>query len=83
MDVYLKAEDALYRKKEQLKQLKREKQQLGNTDRGAMQASASITGNLYSGVEFRINRQKWTSKDYQYVRVKSSENGIEVSKLNV
>lgn len=83
MDVYLKAEDALYRKKEQLKQLKREKQQLGNTDRGAMQASASITGNLYSGVEFRINRQKWTSRDYQYVRVKSSENGIEVSKLNV
>ena len=48
-----------------------------------MQASASITGNLYSGVEFRINRQKWTSKDYQYVRVKSTENGIEVSKLNV
>ncbi len=83
MEVYLKAEEALYRKKEQLKQLKIEKQKLGNSDKGAMQASASITGNLYSGVEFRINRQKWTSKDYQYVRVKSTENGIEVSKLNV
>lgn len=81
MDVYVKAEEALYKKKEQLKQLLKEKQSIGKDDRNSMLASASITGNLYSGVEFRINRQRWTSKDYQYVRVQSTENGIEVSKL--
>lgn len=70
IDVFLKMEDAIFTKEEQLKQLCEEKQQMEEEGKQIKGVKAVIEGTLFEGVIFEINGTRWESIFADNVTVK-------------
>lgn len=76
METYLKIENAIYTKEQELANLEAERTQLGEKSRVAKEAVVVVSGKLYEGVEFEINELKWISSEARNVRIKKVGNRV-------
>ncbi len=82
MEVFLKLEDAIYTKKLQLNELKEEKDKFSAELREIRTAKAVIKGNLYDGVMFEINSNKWIALPKKNVSISNVSGRVKVYSLD-
>ncbi len=80
MELYLKLENAIYTKKNEFKQLRKEHDLLMKDIKESDQAQVKVRGYLYEGVLFEASGQKWKPKTVYGVRVKKMDNRITILK---
>lgn len=78
MDIYLQAETAITRKQNQLKQLKKMREDLKKELGEIENVEAVIHGTVYEGVMIELNAEKWLSKRARNIILRKTENRIAV-----
>ncbi len=82
MEVFIKLEDAIYTKKLQLKEISEEKEKFSEELKEIRMAKAVIRGNLYEGVMFEINSNKWVAHPNKKVAISNVSGKVKVYGLD-
>lgn len=80
MELYLKLENAIYTKENELKKLAEKHDKLKKDIKESEEAEVKIRGNLYEGAIFEANGMKWKPNTVFGVRVKKIDNRITILK---
>lgn len=78
MEIYLKVENAIYTKEQEMEYVTRSKLQLEETMKNIHEAEAVIRGTLYEGTVLEINGKRWAARSVQNVRVRNIRDKIAV-----
>lgn len=80
MELYIKLENAIYTKENEIKQLKENHEKLRRDIKESEEAEVKVRGNLYEGVVFEAGGMKWKPNTVFGVRVKKIDNRITILK---
>lgn len=78
MELYIKLENAIYSKQNELKQLRKQQNILNRDMKESDAAEVRVRGNLYEGVLFESSGMKWRPNTVFGVRVKKIDNRITI-----
>lgn len=78
MDIYLQSETAITRKQNQLKKLKKSREELKKELADLEEVEAVIHGTVYEGVMIELNAEKWLSKRAKDIILRKAEDRIAV-----
>lgn len=78
MEIYLKVENAIYTKEQEMEAVTRCKLQLEEAMKNIHDAEAVIRGTLFEGTVLEINGNRWSARSVQNVRVCNIKNRIAV-----
>ena len=76
--VYLKIEDSIYAKEQEINKLRKRQEELQRERDRAEQVKIVIRGSLYPGVLVNINGSKWNSKPIKNVTLKKKDGAVSV-----
>ena len=76
--VYLKVEDSIHTKNQELEKLRKRQEELQRERDRADQMKIVIRGNLYQGVQVNINGSRWNAKPIKNVTLKKKDGAVSV-----
>lgn len=78
MEMYLKVENAIYTKEQELAELSQEKARLENDMRGMQNVEIVVRDTLYEGTQININGKNWYARQVSKVRIRKNGDRIAI-----